>query len=80
MARIVDNQDRVASGSLLEKPTPGFTTYDFRGFWRPYDRLTILFGVLNFTDKQYREHLDNRAGDQLFQPGISGYVGSEITY
>ena len=80
MTRIVDNQDRVASGSLLEQPTPGFTTYDFRGFWRPYERLTILFGVLNFTDKQYREHLDNRAGNQLFQPGITGYLGSEVTY
>lgn len=78
--RIVDDQDRVASGSLLEQPTPGFTTYDFRGFVSPTDNWTILFGVLNFTDKHYREHLDNRAGNQLFQPGISGYLGSEFNY
>lgn len=80
LARIVDDQDRVAGGSLLEQATPGFTTFDFRAFYRPYDDLTIIFGVLNFTDKRYREHLDNRAGNQLYQPGISGYVGSELTY
>lgn len=80
LARIVDNQDRLASGSLLEEPTPGFTTFDFRGYYRPTKRHTVIFGVLNFTDKQYREHLDNRAGNQLFQPGITGYVGSEVSY
>jgi iron complex outermembrane receptor protein len=79
-ARIVDNQDRVASGSLLEQSTPGFTTFDFRGDWHPYEDLTVIFGVLNFTDKHYREHLDNRAGNQLYQPGITGYVGTELTY
>ncbi len=80
MTRIVDNQDRVADRSLLEQPTPGFTTFDFRGFWRPYTDVTLIFGVLNFTDRHYREHLDNRAGDQLFQPGATGYLGTEITY
>ena len=78
--RIVDNQDRVADRSLLEKATPGFTTFDIRGYWRPNDRLSFAFGVLNLTDKHYREHLDNRGGNQLFQPGITGYIGSEISY
>ncbi len=79
-ARIVDSQNRVASGSLLEQATPGFTTFDVRGFWRPYDDVSLIFGVLNLTDRHYREHLDNRAGNQLFQPGITGYVGSELSY
>jgi outer membrane receptor protein involved in Fe transport len=79
-ARIVDNQDRIASASLLEQPTPGFTTYDLRGYVRPYDDLSFIFGVLNLTDKLYREHLDTRAGDQLFQPGITAYLGTELTY
>ncbi|MFT7640286.1 MAG: iron complex outermembrane receptor protein, partial [Pirellulaceae bacterium] len=79
-ARIVDNQDRVASGSLLEQMTPGFTTYDLRGSIRPYEDLTLIFGVLNIFDKHYREHLDNRAGDQLYQPGVTGYFGTELSY
>jgi outer membrane receptor protein involved in Fe transport len=79
-ARIVDNQDRVARGSLLELPTPGFTTYDVRCYWRPYKKMELIGGVLNLTDKLYREHLDNRAGDQLYQPGITAYAGCEITY
>lgn len=78
--RMVDSQDRVASGSLLERPTPGFTTVDCRGYWKPYGDVTLIAGVLNLLDKTYREHLDNRAGNQLFQPGISGYVGCEWTY
>lgn len=79
-ARIVDNQDRIARASLLEQATPGFTTYDIRGYWRPRDALTMVFGVLNLTDKFYREHLDTLAGNQLFQPGVTGYIGSELTY
>ncbi|MDP7014200.1 MAG: TonB-dependent receptor [Pirellulaceae bacterium] len=80
LVRIVDDQDRVADGSLLEQATPGFATFDFRGFYRPCEDLAIIFGVLNFTDRHYREHLDNRAGNQLFQPGVTGYVGSELSY
>ncbi|MFT4558753.1 MAG: iron complex outermembrane receptor protein, partial [Planctomycetaceae bacterium] len=80
MVRIVDDQNRVANRSLLEQPTAGFTTFDIRGFLRPADNWTLTFGVLNFTDKHYREHLDNRAGNQLYQPGITGYFGTEFTY
>src|SRR5262249_47792487 len=58
-ARIVDDQSRVAS-SLLESPTPGFTIYDVRGFYRPSQRWTFVAGVENLTDKQYLEHLDFR--------------------
>ena len=80
VARVVAAQDRVANRSLLEEVTPGFTTYDIRFFWRPYDNLQLMSGVLNFTDKFYREHLDNRAGNQLYQPGTSGYLGFLLTY
>jgi outer membrane receptor protein involved in Fe transport len=78
--RIVDAQNRVAGGSLLEQPTPGFATYDLRGYWRPYQNLALIGGLLNIGDKLYREHLDNRAGNQLYQPGLSGYAGLEVTY
>ena len=82
-ARIVDNQDRVAT-SLLETPTPGFTTLDLRGIYTPSFNhgLTLVGGIENLTDKAFREHLDFRSpsGIQVLQPGISVYVGADWTY
>ncbi len=82
-ARIVDNQDRVAT-SLLESTTPGFTVWDIRGMYQPRDvqGLTLVAGLENFTDKAYREHLDFRSpnGLQVLQPGINAYVGVDWTY
>ena len=79
LARVVDNQDRVAS-SLLEQPTAGFTTYDIRGYWQAREGLLLVAGVLNVTDKFYREHLDLRTGRGVFQPGRSYYFGFELLY
>lgn len=81
-SRIVDNQDRVAA-SLLEMPTPGFTIYDLRGFYRPQGSLLLVAGVENFTDKAFREHLDFRSFDGsivVLQPGANFYCGGELTY
>ncbi len=82
-ARIVDNQDRVAT-SLLEVPTPGFTVYNVRGTYRPRNRdnLVLIAGVENLTDKAYQEHLDFRAfnGIRVLQPGSSYYFGADWTY
>lgn len=82
-ARIVDNQDRVAT-SLLENPTAGFTVWDLRGTWRPLRKrdLTLVAGVENCTDKQYREHLDFRSlsGVSIFQPGVNFYLGADVNY
>ena len=78
-ARIVDDQDRVAR-TLGERPTPGFTLYDLRSFWRVRRDIVLTAGVENLTDKFYREHLDYRTGRSVFQPGISFYFGSEIFY
>lgn len=82
-ARIVDNQDRVAA-SLFESPTPGFTVFDVRGTYQPsqFDGMTLVAGIENFTDKQYREHLDFRspAGTQVFQPGANFYFGADLLY
>lgn len=82
-ARIVDNQDRVAS-SLLESVTPGFTVWDLRGYMQALDNLILVAGVENFTDKQYQEYLDYRSAGagslQVFQPGVNFYFGSELTY
>lgn len=80
-ARVVDNQDRIAT-SLLELPTPGFTVWDLRSYWRPVDRLLLVAGVENFGDKNYREHLDfrNQSGIGIYQPGSNFYFGSELLY
>ncbi len=80
-ARMVARQTRVAA-SLLESPTPGFTIWDLRGYWRPRQNLLVIAGIENFTDRLYREHLDFRSpsGSQLFQPGISFYTGCELSY
>ena len=78
-ARIVDNQDRVAT-SIAEFPTAGFTVYDIRGYWQATDRLTLVGGVENLTDKFYREHLDLRTGRGVFQPGITFYTGAQMNW
>jgi outer membrane receptor protein involved in Fe transport len=78
-ARIVDNQSQIAS-SLYEIATPGFTIWNLRGFWRPYDDFTIIAGVENFGNKYYREHLDYRSGLGVFQPGTNFYCSTELTY
>ncbi|MCA9122316.1 MAG: TonB-dependent receptor [Planctomycetaceae bacterium] len=78
-ARIVDSQDRVAS-SLYELPTSGFTIWNLRGFWRPYDDFTIIAGVENFGNRYYREHLDYRSGLGVYQPGSNFYCSTELTY
>jgi outer membrane receptor protein involved in Fe transport len=81
-ARLVASQTRVAA-SLLETASPGFTVWDARGFWKPTDHWLCVAGVENFTDRQYREHLDFRSltsAIQMFQPGVSFYFGSELSY
>ena len=80
-ARIVDNQDRVAT-SLLESATPGFTVWDVRSHWLVNEHLTFVTGIENFTDKTYREHFDFRSasGISVRQPGANFYFGTELTY
>ena len=77
-ARVVDNQDRVAT-TLQEIRTPGFTTFDLRSYVRSGDWL-VTAGVENFTDKFYREHIDYRSGLGVFRPGINFYFGGQTTY
>ncbi|TWT91881.1 TonB-dependent receptor domain-containing protein [Neorhodopirellula pilleata] len=77
-ARIVDNQDRVAS-TLQEIETPGFTVYDIRTYQR-LGALLVTSGFENVTDKFYREHIDYRSGLGVFRPGFGFYVGAELTY
>ena len=81
--RVIDNQARVAT-SLLESTTPGYAVWDLRGYLRPTNQLTILAGVENLTDKQYREYMDFRSRGvgalEMFQPGINFYFATEMNY
>lgn len=82
--RFVASQHRVAS-SLDEQVTSGFAVYDVRSFWQARQGLLLTAGVENVFDRNYREHLDLRTGQNLggpgvFQPGINGYVGVEMRY
>lgn len=78
-ARMVDEQDRVAS-SLLEQQTGGFTVWDLRGYLQARENLLLVAGVENFGDRNYREHLDLLTGHGVLRPGINFYFGGELTY
>jgi outer membrane receptor protein involved in Fe transport len=79
--RLVRRQTRVAA-SLLESPTPGFNVWDLRTYWQATRHCLLIAGVENFTNANYREHLDFRSADgiQMFQPGINFYAGGEVNY
>lgn len=81
-ARAVAAQRRIAA-SLLEVPSAGFTVWDLRGYWRIKEHLLALGGIENFTDKNYREHLNFTSQNgliQVFQPGLNAYVGARLEY
>ncbi len=82
-ARVIDNQSRIAR-SLAESTTPGFTVWDIRSYWELSENITVVAGVENFTDKDYREHFDfrsfNPVATTVRQPGASFYFGSLISY
>ncbi|MEA1949891.1 MAG: hypothetical protein U9N87_00785, partial [Planctomycetota bacterium] len=80
-ARLVADQNRLAT-SLLETRTAGFCVFDLRGYWQATDRLLCIAGVENFTDLNYREHLDFRSenGIEVLRSGINFYFGSELTF
>lgn len=78
IARIVADQNRVAT-SLLELPTPGFTTFDIRGHWNVSDSWRVTYGVENVTDVTYFEHL-NIDNPLVLDPGIGIYVATQLDY
>ncbi len=46
------------------------------------ERLTLMAGVENLTDEDYREHFDFAAagGRTLQRPGVNFYFGSQLLY
>ncbi len=78
-ARLVAPQNRVAT-SLGELKSPGFTIYDLRSYWRVRRGVLLTAGIENLFDRFYREHLDLRTGLGVYQPGLNGYLGVQLTY
>jgi iron complex outermembrane recepter protein len=89
-SRIVNHQYQIAT-SLNELPTPGFTTYDIRGYWKPTQAWTLIVGFENLTDKNYLEHLDPHGRVETFfpppaslglvyRPGFNAYFSAELVY
>ena len=90
--RIVNGKNDVAA-SLGEQATPGFTTFDIRGYVRPLEFFTFSAGVENIGNKLYREHLDPIAANTLqattatgaavpvlYRPGTNFFFRSEVRY
>ena len=66
--RLVAKQNRVAA-SFDEGSTPGFSVFDIRAAWEPWERLNLGFSLLNIFNKSYYEHL-NRGYRNTSTPGL----------
>ena len=78
VARIVDNQDRVAD-SLGEQPTDAFTTCDLRGYWQAKENLRLTSGFENLLNENYLEHL-NVHTPAVLEPGLNFYFTAQLDY
>jgi outer membrane receptor protein involved in Fe transport len=83
-------QDQVAA-SLGEVKTPGFTIFNIRGYWRVRKNVLVTAGIENMFDRNYRQHLDlltgvlapgstAPSGPGVLEPGISPYLGLQVTW
>jgi len=51
-----------------------------RAYWQPRENIRLLAGVENIGNLQYREHLDLRTGDGVYQQGINFNFGCKVSY
>jgi outer membrane receptor protein involved in Fe transport len=82
--QVVTGQNNVAT-NLGELPTPGYTIFNIRGYWRMTDNLLLSTGVENIGNKTYRAHLDPISGNllntgALFRPGTNYFFNMQYTY
>jgi outer membrane receptor protein involved in Fe transport len=82
-SRLVGAQGQVAT-SLGEVASPGFVIFDARAYWQVTKNLLVTAGIENFTNQNYREHLDLLTGTPfgpgVFQPGINPYLGVQYVW
>ncbi len=85
-ARMVHNQDHVAK-SLAEAPTPGFTVYNLRGYYRVNKNIRLNAEIQNLFNRYYIEPgslaITNGAyGPHTYvpEPGISAIIGVDARF
>jgi iron complex outermembrane receptor protein len=76
-------QDRV-DASLLEEPTPSWTTVNLRG-GIAFKSARASIGVANLLDRAYVEHLSYqrdpfRSGAKVLEPGRNVYVNLSVVF
>jgi outer membrane receptor protein involved in Fe transport len=91
-ARIVADQNRlgtirtITGETVVEEPTPGFTTFYVHGYWNYTKNLRLIAGIDNLLDRNYQEHLDLRLSGptgystispttRVLAPGFSPFFG-----
>ncbi len=77
-ARMVAAQKHVST-RLLEPRTPGFTTFDLRGYWQFNKHLKLNGGVENLTNLNYLEPLSVH-DPAVFEPGTNFFLGMQLDY
>lgn len=77
-ARMVAAQNHVST-RLEELRTPGFTTFDLRGYWQFNEHLKINGGVENLTNLNYLEPLSVH-DPAVFEPGTNFFLGMQLDY
>lgn len=82
--RVTDVPVNAATGAGLtqiEVPTPGWTTWNLRGYWNVKRNLLISGGINNVFNKSYIQHLSLRTyPTAVFSPGFSPYLATEYVY
>ena len=77
-ARLVATQNQVST-HLAEPSTPGFTTFDLRGYWQFNKHLKLNGGIENLTNKNYLEHLSVH-DPAVLEPGTNFFLGVQLDY
>ena len=77
-ARVVAAQYHVST-RLSEPRTPGFTTFDLRGYWQFNKHLKLNGGIENLTNLNYLEALSVH-NPAVFEPGTNFFLGAQVDY
>ncbi|MFM9961606.1 MAG: TonB-dependent receptor domain-containing protein [Planctomycetaceae bacterium] len=77
-ARLVASQNHVAA-QLSEPTTPGFTTFDLRGYWQYNEHLKLNGGIENLTNRNYLEHLSVH-NPAVLEPGTNFFLGVQLDF
>lgn len=85
LGRFVNGQNFVAD-SLNEVPTPGYSVFDLRGYYRVNDSFRLTSSIENLFDRSYTQHGSLAVVDTLGQrsfvkePGTTLRLGAELRY